>query len=413
MVRVYALALCVLILAQVSGLQCPGLNDGSAPDNPIIFPPRTIDAFAAASETDVQAGQTIELLGESVEPGDLAFSWVQTAGPGVVIENAHRPTASFVAPSVPTDTFFSFMVTVRNTAGDRGRSTVDVLVRGDPNYNYNTNGPRRPSNANSSGAGDIRPSANAGPDQRVTEGATVTLDGRQSSGRNLTFAWVQVNASNITLQNPTSPQPTFVAPEFNANVNGQNEYEFELTVKDDRNRSDTDRVVVRVRSASDRNPQVRIITTMGDITVELFPDDAPKTVENFLQYVEDDFYNGLIFHRVIAGFVVQGGGFQPGLTPRTPRAPIQLEAGLPNDRGTIAMARTDDPNSATSQFYFNLVDNDSLNPGAGRPGYAVFGRVVSGMSVVDRIATVPTEARSGHQDVPVDDVLILRTERID
>jgi len=144
------------------------------------------------------------------------------------------------------------------------------------------------------------------------------------------------------------------------------------------------------------NPVAVISTSMGDITVELFKEQAPVSVENFLRYVSDGFYPGTIFHRVVSGFVVQGGGYLPGMVEKPTRPPIQNEAtnGLKNVRGSVAMARTQTLRSATSQFYFNVANNSSLDHRGINPpdyGYAVFGRVLSGMDVVDKIAAVPTQ----------------------
>ena len=152
-------------------------------------------------------------------------------------------------------------------------------------------------------------------------------------------------------------------------------------------------------------------TTLGNITIELFENDAPLTTANFKQYVEDQFFDGTIFHRVIDGFMVQGGGFEPGMSQKETRDPIDNEAsnGLANNRGTLAMARTMDPHSATSQFFINVSDNDFLNFRSETPdgfGYCVFGRVYDGMDVVDAIRAVETTSRMGHQDVPVDDIVI-------
>jgi len=152
-------------------------------------------------------------------------------------------------------------------------------------------------------------------------------------------------------------------------------------------------------------------TTLGNITLELFENDAPETTANFKQYVEDGFYNNTIFHRVIDGFMIQGGGFEPGMVQKETRDPIQNEAsnGLANNRGTIAMARTMDPHSATAQFFVNVTDNDFLNFRSETPdgfGYCVFGRVYDGMDVVDAIKAVDTTHRAGHSDVPRDDVII-------
>jgi peptidyl-prolyl cis-trans isomerase A (cyclophilin A) len=160
---------------------------------------------------------------------------------------------------------------------------------------------------------------------------------------------------------------------------------------------------------------VELTTTLGTITVELYPDDAPLTVENFLAYVDAGFYDGTVFHRVIPGFMVQCGGLTADLAEKPTRPAIQNEAanGLKNERGTLAMARTQEIHSATSQFFVNLSDNTFLDHGTRDYGYAVFGRVTDGMDVVDRIAAVPTATRSGHQDVPVEAVIIESARRVD
>lgn len=157
-------------------------------------------------------------------------------------------------------------------------------------------------------------------------------------------------------------------------------------------------------------------TSKGTFTVQLFDKQAPITCENFLQYVDDGYFDGTIFHRVIPGFMVQGGGLDENMKTKTgQRAPIKNEAenGLKNKRGTLAMARTNDINSATSQFFVNLVDNDFLNNKPGNFGYAVFGRVDSGMDVIDAIAGVKTGSRGGHQDVPTEAVTIESARRLD
>lgn len=159
------------------------------------------------------------------------------------------------------------------------------------------------------------------------------------------------------------------------------------------------------------NTVVEIKTSKRVITVELFDDDAPKTVENFLKYVEDDFYRGTIFHRLVDDFVVQGGGFKPGMIEKDTYDPIENEgqkSGHRNERGTLAMARTQKADSATSQFFINLSDNDRLDwdkAGDGH-GYCVFGKVTDGMDVVDEIASVDTRKERGHSDVPAEDIKI-------
>ena len=162
-------------------------------------------------------------------------------------------------------------------------------------------------------------------------------------------------------------------------------------------------------------PQVQIITSLGNITLELNADKAPQTAANFLKYVEDKHYEGTIFHRVIKDFMIQGGGMLPDMSQKPCNAPIKNEAnnGLKNDRGTIAMARTSDPHSATAQFFINTVDNDFLNFRAENTqgwGYAVFGKVVEGLDVVDQIRAVSTGRSGYHSDVPVEAVVIDKAE---
>lgn len=168
-------------------------------------------------------------------------------------------------------------------------------------------------------------------------------------------------------------------------------------------------------TAAGGDPVVRMATSLGNIDIELDPASAPATVKNFMKYVEDGFYDGLIFHRVIPGFMVQGGGMEPGMRQRDTRDPIENEAdnGLKNDIGTIAMARTSDPHSASAQFFINVKDNSFLNhsaPTAQGWGYCVFGRVVDGTDVVDRIKSVQTGRKGFHDDVPLEDVIIERAE---
>lgn len=157
------------------------------------------------------------------------------------------------------------------------------------------------------------------------------------------------------------------------------------------------------------NTQMQIKTTMGNIDIELFDDQAPISAKNFKSYVQSNFYNGTIFHRVIPGFMVQGGGMDAKMTEKQTKAPIKNEAsnGLKNTRGTLAMARTSNPHSASSQFFINVADNDFLNKGMGNDGYAVFGKVTKGMDVVDKIVKVPTGRFGMHQDVPKNSIKIL------
>jgi cyclophilin family peptidyl-prolyl cis-trans isomerase len=165
-----------------------------------------------------------------------------------------------------------------------------------------------------------------------------------------------------------------------------------------------------ISSANASNPVVEMETTLGKIEIELFEDKAPITVKNFLSYVNDKHYDGLIFHRVINGFMIQGGGMDKDMKEKKTKAPIKNESsnGLKNDRGTLAMARTGVPDSATSQFFINVKDNDFLNKANARDGvgYAVFGRVIKGMDVVDKIKAVEVGNKGGNGDVPLTPIVI-------
>jgi cyclophilin family peptidyl-prolyl cis-trans isomerase len=173
-------------------------------------------------------------------------------------------------------------------------------------------------------------------------------------------------------------------------------------------------VTVGARAA---NPVVIMETSMGTLKIELFEDKAPITVKNFLGYVDDKFYDGTVFHRVIPDFMVQGGGMQPGMKEKKTKGTIKNESanGLENSRGTLAMARTSAPDSASSQFFINVKDNGFLNRNQSRDGvgYCVFGKVIEGMDVVDKIRAVRTGSKGGHDDVPVEDVTIKSAKRAD
>ncbi|MET1081005.1 MAG: peptidylprolyl isomerase [Pseudomonas sp.] len=163
---------------------------------------------------------------------------------------------------------------------------------------------------------------------------------------------------------------------------------------------------------------IKLHTNHGVITLNLFADKAPETVANFEQYVKDGHYDNTVFHRVISNFMIQGGGFEPGMKQKTTRATIKNEAdnGVSNKKGSVAMARTMEPHSASAQFFINVADNDFLNHSAKTVqgwGYTVFGEVVEGLDVVEKIKSVATTMKSGHQDVPVDDVIIERAEIVE
>jgi cyclophilin family peptidyl-prolyl cis-trans isomerase len=161
------------------------------------------------------------------------------------------------------------------------------------------------------------------------------------------------------------------------------------------------------------NPVVVIKTSEGSFTLRLFQDKSPLAVDNFLAYVDDGFYNGTIFHRVIPDFMIQGGGMLPDMSEKETRSPIANESKnrLHNTRGTVAMARTNDPDSATSQFFINVRNNLSLDWAPGRDGYTVFGEVIDGMKIVDYIVTAPTGKKGNHQNVPIEPITIIEVTR--
>ena len=217
---------------------------------------------------------------------------------------------------------------------------------------------------------------------------------------------VTLNASLCSnLVQVVSPSPLYLA--YSCTPNGSGTMVFTAT--------DTSGKVLLSQNFTVPDPQVTMVTSMGTIVLDLNPNAAPRTVNNFLQYVSSGFYSNLIFHRVIPGFVIQSGGFMTGMSPvNPPYASINLETpnGLSNLTGTLAMARTSDPNSATSQFYINVADNTNLDyVDSNNPGYAVFGKVVTGLDVVNSIATVPTQSVGGYSDVPVSDVTIISVSR--
>lgn len=260
----------------------------------------------------------------------------------------------------------------------------------------------------------------AQPREQVTLRAQVA--GLTDSSK-VSYRWYQVFGRRVTLDDPTAAEVHFTAPSMLAEQTLR--FRVDVVAADGRSRSITVEVTVPrdpefslgdsvTTTDQEPRPRVRLVTSKGTIVVELDREKAPITVSNFLRYVEDGFYDGTIFHRVVPDFVIQGGGFTPDLTRKDTRPPIINESnnGLSNLRGTIAMARTNDPDSATSQFYINLVDNTSLDYAPDRPGYAVFGRVIEGMDVVDAIAAVETTTRNGFNDVPVENIVIERAERI-
>jgi cyclophilin family peptidyl-prolyl cis-trans isomerase len=295
---------------------CP-LNSN---DNPILAgstqPEPTSFDVTATSPQPAATSQTVALVASLSGTGDLSglrYRWRQTYGRGVTLQSADTAVATFVVPSVETDTTIGFRVDVTSPRGVVRSAEVSARLFADPDFG-------------------LDPTPDDGGDK---------------------------------------------AP----------------------------------------FPQVRIKTSMGDIVVELNREKAPLSVSNFLRYTDDGFYDGTIFHRVVEEFVVQGGGFLPDLTQKRTRDPIRNEDsnGLKNVLGSIAMARTNDPDSATAQFYFNLKDNTDLDarPADSFRGYAVFGRVVEGLDVVQEIGMVTTSTQMGFMNVPVDDVIIESVKRVE
>lgn len=399
------LAAAMLALAPLGPLGCPPIED----PNDTELPERGTLAVTATAPSAATIGETVSLQAtlNSSAQGAVQYAWLQSAGAGVRIANPDQASASFTAPSLPARQTLRFMVTATDEAGAVGRAEVAIAVAADPNYGTDTSPP-------------ARPVADAGNDQKTVPGTLITLDGSASTGINLRYAWRQVSGTSVTLNAADTAQATFTAPAYDPD--STNILLFELAVTDANGHQVTDRAQVTVRDPSLSDRKVRIATSLGNIDLELNPEKAPITVDNFLQYVDDKFYDGTIFHRVIEGFVIQGGGFEPGLVQKATRAAIVNEAdnGLSNVRGTIAMARLSAPDTATSQFFINHKDNiaggdgqSDLDPGGvSEDGYAVFGEVIAGLDVVDAIAAVETESRSGFSDVPVEDVLINSIRRL-
>ncbi|UCD27960.1 MAG: peptidylprolyl isomerase [Planctomycetota bacterium] len=255
------------------------------------------------------------------------------------------------------------------------------------------------------------PTANAGKDRNVVAGLVAGLDGSASSdpdfNDNLTYLWEQIDGPSVTMQGPNQSRATFTVPDTTTPMS------FQLTVDDGQGHTDT--ATVTLTPVDD--PRVRLQTSMGDVILELLHEqtEAPITALNFMQYVEDGFYNGTIFHRVLVDFVVQGGGFLTGLVQQKPlREPIvnEFDPSRSNLRGTVAMAKLDnDPDSATSQFFFNLADN-SANLDIQNGGFTVFAQVIVGMDVIDAIAAVQVGQQQDPNDqtfdnVPVNDITVL------
>lgn len=413
MLRITAFTCVLAVVVPLAPFGCP--TSATPPDDSSGSTERgvlTVSAAALDADTGGAVGKATfrkqvnlrAALTSSAAP-PVTYAWAQTAGPGVQISNPGQADATLTVPSVKDDAEVVFTVTASDAGGAVGRANVSFTILADPNYTpYDWSTVVDPRMAPG-------PEADAGARQRGAPGDTITLDGSGSTGNQLVYRWRQTSGRSVDLQDTDTVSPSFVVPEYSATA--ENWVVFELAVTDARDRTAKDTVRVLLGNPQWGANEVAVVTSLGEFRIELYPNEAPLSVANFLDYVDDGFYDNLIFHRVISEFVIQTGGFGPGLTRKTTGAPIKNESdnGLSNTRGTVAMARTNAPDSATSQWYVNLVDNTSLDYTSTQAGYTVFGRVLSGMETVDAIGAVETESRQGFNDVPVDDVVVYRVYR--
>lgn len=335
----------------------------------------------AGEDQIVAAGSVVTLDGSGSsdpdEGDELAFTWTRVSGPEVTLTHADQAIATFTAPAALST--LTFRLEVDDGQGGSASDEVTVVVLG----------------------------ADAGEDRKVIPSLVVTLDGSGSDPGfgTLSYLWEQIDGTNVTLNNPATQRASFTVPDDAANGSTLT---FQLTVDNGEGVTAANTVTLTVAT----QPVVRLETSEGNIDLNMLIDGAPITALNFVQYVEDGFYNNTIFHRVMPGFVIQGGGYLSGMEEADGvRDPIVNEFGedRSNIRGTVAMAKlSGDPDSATSQFFFNLVDN-SANLDAQNGGFTVFATVTDEtMAVVDDIATVETGTFAGFDDVPVVDVVLLK-----
>lgn len=392
-----------LLMGVMGGLACvPAGTDPTPPPSE----PGALNLIAEASPTDATVGDLVRLTGvaasdpQAQSSVEVQYSWVQLSGPGVTLRRVGDGLAEFAAPSLAEASTIGLLLTASAVDGSAvGQAALDVEVAADPDFEDST--------------GDVAPApvARAVATATASELADTPLDGSESTGVGLTYRWRQFSGTRVALSNANRQDASFESPEFDEG--GNNDLVFELTITDSRGREASDQVTVTVEAAT--KPRVLVTTSLGNFAMELEDELAPLHTANFLEYVDDGFYTDLIFHRVIDDFVVQGGGFDADLEQQPTLDPVPLEAsnGLLNLRATLGAARTNDPDSATSQWYVNLVDNDGLDPENNPPGFTVFGRVIRGFDVVDRIGNQPTQSENGFNDVPVNDIFIRSVERID
>ncbi len=347
-----------------------------------VYP--SLDALAGDDQNVLGDGNTVVTLNGSAFGGigERTYQWTQTDDEReVTLVDANSATATFTTPVVYDRVELEFRLTVTD---ETGQSAFDrVAVSAFPGF-----------------------TAVAGDDQATASGRTVTLAGWVFGATgNTTYQWTQLDPNedpNVTLSDANAATTTFTAPDVTDPVT----LTFKLTATDETPETDVDTVDVVVVNTR----PVRFSTTLGDFVIILRSDKAPKSVENFMKYIDRDFYKQLTMHRIVPDFIVQGGGYYPDLRSKEALFPgIELESdnGLTNIRGSVAYARTSDPNSAASEFYVNLVDNPSLDHSPTFDGYAVFGVVVEGMDVIDQMAKVRTHSvvpPDGSPDQPFEDV---------
>ena len=350
---------------------------GESSSDEIVITVNNPPVADAGADVRVGPGQTVRLdasASEDPDEGDtLQYSWTQTGGPDVDLTDVDTPEPSFTAPE--GEATLVFRVSVADGLGAQDADFVKVTVVSE----------------------NEDPIADAGPDRNVVAGLVVTLDASGSTDPDndaLSFEWDQTSGTAVQIDGGDSVRATFTVPDDAETLS------FTLIAQDGLGGLDTDEVTFTVVA----EPRVRLQTSVGEIVVELLLEDVPVTSLNFLRYVDEGFYNGTIFHRVVPDFVVQGGGFLPGMEEQEGiRDPIvnEFSSDRSNLRSTVAMAKVgDDPDSATSQFFFNLDDN-SENLDDQNGGFTVFARVIEGMDVVDAIAEVELDG-----ETPVEDILI-------
>ncbi|RJP34919.1 MAG: hypothetical protein C4547_10210 [Phycisphaerales bacterium] len=355
---------------------------GSATDD-VTITVNSPPVAEAGEDRTVNGGQRVTLdatASSDADGSELTFVWRQLDGPRVTLANAATDTATFTSPMEDSELVFEVIVVDEHDA--RATDTVTITVTLEEN---------------------LPPRADAGRDRNVVEGLVVTLNASASSdpngGDTLSYLWEQTAGAEVTLSDGASEKATLTVPD------GADSLAFQVTVRDGFGEESTAGVTLTVV----QQPKARLKTSLGVVVIELLIDDAPVTSLNFLRYIDEGFYNGTVFHRIVPDFVVQGGGFLPDGSKQTGgRDPIvnEFDPQRSNVRGTVAMAKLGgDPDSATSEFFFNLADN-SENLDNQNGGFTVFANVIEGMDVVDAMAAVELDGESPVEDIVLESATI-------